>query len=206
MLNATCTTHSFSDAVADAAPGSTIAVLGDAAPIDLAANAKLLATAGAKKLTLYVEFATLPTQTTGPPVVNASIVAFIKALGVVEKDHSQEEALDANALLAEPGAYVNQSVRVHGRLADVCQKAGCWMVLADQEGRSMRVTTGHEFFIDRDTIGDDADIEGKIERKEVEAETVEHFKSEASSPDSIIPEEGKTHTYELVATTVAIRD
>ncbi len=118
----------------------------------------------------------------------------------------QEDAIDANALLAEPDAYVDQSVRVQGRLADVCQKAGCWMVLADQEGRSMRVTTGHEFFIDRDTIGDEADIEGKIERKEVEAETVEHFKSEASSPDSIIPEQGKTHTYELVATTVAIRN
>jgi hypothetical protein len=119
---------------------------------------------------------------------------------------TQKTAIGANALLAEPQAYVDQSVRVHGRLADVCQKAGCWMVLADQEGRSIRVTTGHEFFIDRDTIGDQADIEGKIERKEVEAETVEHFKSEASSPDSIIPEQGKTHTYELVATTVAIRN
>ena len=118
---------------------------------------------------------------------------------------AQPTSMDADLLLAQPQTYANEQVRVRGRLADVCQKAGCWMVLADDEGRSLRVTTGHEFFIDRDTIGDEADIEGKVERKEVEADTVEHFKSEASSPDSIIPERGKTHTYELVATSVAIR-
>ncbi len=117
----------------------------------------------------------------------------------------QEQAFDANLLLAKPETYVDTTVRVQGRLSDVCQKAGCWMVLADEEGRSMRVTTGHAFFIDKDTIGDEADIEGKVERKEVDAGTVEHFKSESSGPDSIIPEEGKTHTYELVATTVAVR-
>lgn len=117
----------------------------------------------------------------------------------------QSSSFDANLLLATPETYVDTTVRVQGRLSDVCQKAGCWMVLADDEGHSIRVTTDHAFFIDKDTIGDEADIEGKVERKEVDAGTVEHFKSEASGPDSIIPEEGKTHTYELIATTVALR-
>ena len=35
--------------------------------------------------------------------------------------------------------FEGKTVRVAGRVADVCQKAGCWMILTDDTGKKMRI-------------------------------------------------------------------
>ena len=117
---------------------------------------------------------------------------------------TQEAVITSDAFLANPAAHTDKVVRIKGRLADVCQKAGCWMVLTDDDGNSVRVTTGHNFLIAKDTTGRVAEIEGKVHRKEVKKETVEHYASERTRDDAVIPEEGKTETFEVVATGVSI--
>lgn len=117
---------------------------------------------------------------------------------------TKDDLITSDAFLADPAAHVDQVVRIKGRLADVCQKAGCWMVLTDDAGNSVRVTTGHNFLIAKDTMGRMAEIEGQVLRKEVKKETVDHYASERTSEDAIIPEEGKTETFEVVATGVSI--
>ena len=78
------------------------------------------------------------------------------------------------------------------------------LVLTHDDGNSVRVTTGHNFLIAKDTTGRVAEIEGKVHRKEVKKETVEHYASERTRDDAVIPEEGKTETFEVVATGVSI--
>jgi hypothetical protein len=112
----------------------------------------------------------------------------------------------ATALLNDPSQFVDQTVRVTGRVTDVCQKAACWMVIAEDE-KLLRVTMkDHAFAINKRGAGGEADVEGRVIAKAIDPQEVEHFKGESERPDQI-PEARVTGTttYELVASSVSMR-
>ncbi len=39
-------------------------------------------------------------------------------------------------ILADPDAYVGKTLRIEGKVMDVCPRAGCWMDLAQEDGQS----------------------------------------------------------------------
>ena len=45
------------------------------------------------------------------------------------------EATSIAKILADPDAYVGKTVRIEGKVLDVCPMAGCWMELADEGGK-----------------------------------------------------------------------
>lgn len=46
------------------------------------------------------------------------------------------EATSIARILADPGAYVGKTVRIEGKVLDVCPMKGCWMELAQEGGGS----------------------------------------------------------------------
>lgn len=118
-------------------------------------------------------------------------------------DFTKKKSMPATKLLDEPSTYVDQVVMVEGRVADVCAKAGCWMVLAEGD-KSMRVVMKDHFAVDKEGTGGTAVVEGTVIAKAVDPETVAHYKSESRKPE-LVPEEGKETAYELVATAVRMR-
>ncbi|HXV75541.1 MAG TPA: DUF4920 domain-containing protein [Candidatus Polarisedimenticolaceae bacterium] len=56
---------------------------------------------------------------------------------------SGRDTIPISVLLADAGDYVGKTVRVEGVITGVCQKAGCWMTLAE-DGRKdeIRVKVG----------------------------------------------------------------
>ncbi len=114
-------------------------------------------------------------------------------------------AIPASQLLDDPSKFVGQSLVVEGRVADVCQKKGCWMVIADGD-RTMRITMkDHGFAVDMNGAGGDCQVQGTVLEREVDAETVAHYASESANTDAM-PEaaEGGKH-YEIEATAVRMR-
>ena len=112
----------------------------------------------------------------------------------------EEEFISAATLLDDPSAYVDRTILVEGRVADVCQEKGCWMVITDNE-RHMRVTMrDHAFGVNKKSLGWDCRIKGTVISSGIDPETVAHYESE-SSEGAVVPErtaEGET-TYELIA-------
>lgn len=107
-------------------------------------------------------------------------------------------------LLADPKPHVGKTVRVSGEVTTVCQKAGCWLVLRGDEGDTLRVTMKeHGFAVAKDIAGRTAHVEGEVIEHAVDPETVAHFKSETEA-NGDVPEEGKTHVYEIVASAVQV--
>ena len=50
------------------------------------------------------------------------------------------EATPISKILADPDAYVGKTVRIEGKVLDVCPMKGCWMELAQEgDGSSLRV-------------------------------------------------------------------
>ncbi len=116
---------------------------------------------------------------------------------------SVAEALPASVVLADPSAHQARPVRVRGELTEVCQRMGCWAVLRDDAGRSVRVTMkDHAFGIAKDSRGHEGDVEGQLVSKPVDPERVAHFAEEGSRTN---PEAGKARAWEIVATAVATR-
>lgn len=88
--------------------------------------------------------------------------------------------------------------RFSGRIAEVCQAKGCWMMLED-EGRTARVMFGdHAFFIPRDSRGA-AVVHGVLERRELTPEEVEHLRTDSTRGFAVDPVE-----YRIVADGVRI--
>ena len=120
--------------------------------------------------------------------------------------NDERPVLSAANLLADPAQYDGQTVRVEGRVADVCQKKGCWMVLADGD-KSIRVTMrDHDFAVDMQGAGQDCQVDGVVVGKPRDPDTIAHYESE-SKGGAVVPEkqvQGDV-VYELVATAVRMR-
>jgi len=63
------------------------------------------------------------------------------------------EAIDIAAAASDPEAYAGEPRLFSGRITQVCQKKGCWVVL-EQDGKSARVMAkDHGFEVPKDSSG-----------------------------------------------------
>jgi Domain of unknown function (DUF4920) len=68
-----------------------------------------------------------------------------------------------------------------GRITEVCQKQGCWMVLEDNGAFARVFMQGHGFSVPRET-GRNAIVYGTLKVKQLDAKEIEHLASEGSKP------------------------
>lgn len=119
----------------------------------------------------------------------------------------EDEVVAAKDLLADPAPFADKKVLVEGRVTEVCQAKGCWMVIADEE-KTMRVMMkDHSFTVDMEGAGSDCRVEGVVTAKEVDPELVEHLAGESINPEKM-PEAGKeagSVLYQIEATGVAFK-
>lgn len=84
---------------------------------------------------------------------------------------------------ADPQKLADAPRAFSGRITDVCQVQGCWMVL-EHEGAFARVMMhDHAFSIPKDAKGD-AVVYGQLKVKQLTAEEVEHLSKEGKQPAS----------------------
>jgi hypothetical protein len=104
-----------------------------------------------------------------------SVIGLALALGACRTDRTEQAAAPAasvadstvrlgaplsaapvvplTVLANEAARYANQRVRTEGRVTAVCQKAGCWMEIADDTGEAHVRMFGHSFSIPRTATG-----------------------------------------------------
>jgi hypothetical protein len=74
-------------------------------------------------------------------------------------------------------AHAGKPARFSGRITQVCQAKGCWMVLED-DGRSARVMFGdHAFAIPKDSTGP-AEVHGVLSRKALTIAQTKHLEED----------------------------
>ncbi|WP_211369429.1 DUF4920 domain-containing protein [Pseudoxanthomonas kalamensis] len=100
--------------------------------------------------------------------------------------------------VAEYERYAGKPQQYSGRIAQVCQAEGCWMVLED-DGQSARVQfKDHAFVIPKDSAGL-ARVHGVLSRRELTAEQIEHLREDGGGKLEVSPVE-----YRIVADGVEI--
>lgn len=81
--------------------------------------------------------------------------------------------------LANPAAHEGQAKVFSGRVVDVCQKKGCWVMLED-EGQGARVLLGdHDFYVPKDVRGQ-AQVHGVLSRVALSPAALQHTAKETS--------------------------
>ena len=116
-------------------------------------------------------------------------------------------AVAAKDLLADPARYTDQEILIQGRVTEVCQKKGCWMVIAEGDQTLRVMMKDHAFSVDMAGAGNDCLVQGTVTAKPVDPAFVEHLAGESLHPDKM-PEAGKeagSIVYQVEATGVAFK-
>ncbi len=93
---------------------------------------------------------------------------------------------------------------MEGNVVDVCQKAGCWMVMSDG-ARQLRVTMkDHGFAVDKQGAGSWAKVQGMVQEVPLDPATTAHFEGEADRPDLLPEKQGQT--FQIHASGVSLQD
>ncbi len=116
-------------------------------------------------------FVTNPVQTTADGVVyGAALEDSVPA--VVSLD---DVIANPEALIGKPGAF-------SGRITEVCQKMGCWIVLGTSNGDFVRVTMlDHAFGVPKDAASGEAVVYGTLAEKILTADEIEHLKNDGAN-------------------------
>lgn len=90
------------------------------------------------------------------------------------------EPVSVADVLATPDPHVGKTIKCEGKVARVCQAAGCWLELQPQAGgEGLRVPmAAHAFFIPQDAIGHVAVVEGELKRRELPDAQKAHYAGE----------------------------
>jgi hypothetical protein len=109
------------------------------------------------------------------------------------------DTVTISAAAADPSAHAGKPQRFTGRITQVCQKQGCWVVL-EQDGQSARVMAkDHSFAVPKDASGE-AIAFGVLELKPI---TTEHAKHLVEDDGAKAPAERELR---IVATAIEIVD
>mgnify|MGYP001813491177 FL=1 len=104
-------------------------------------------------------------------------------------------------LVKDGGDYVGQPVRVETRVAEVCQKKGCFFIA--REGSSVvRISfKDYGFFVPTDIGGKRVTLVGEVVEREVTPDEAAHY---AKDLGTAAPPVGAGKVYEIVATSVRV--
>lgn len=110
-------------------------------------------------------------------------------------------AVSLGEIASDGGTYVGQSVRVVARVAEVCQKKGCFFIA--QEGDSVvRISfKDYGFFVPTDISGKRVALVGEVVAREVTTDEAAHYAEDLGTASTAV-KPGKV--YEIVATSVRV--
>ncbi|HXB67621.1 MAG TPA: DUF4920 domain-containing protein [Candidatus Acidoferrales bacterium] len=123
---------------------------------------------------MRIQLTTLASVLTAVSLISAAEVKLGKPLAV-------KDPVSIQALLSHAGNYVGKTVQVKGRITEVCQMAGCWMELTNDDGQLVRIKVNDgDIVFPKDAAGKEAVAEGKFARIELtRAQAVAQAKEEA---------------------------
>ena len=109
------------------------------------------------------------------------VMAILFAFKVSAQDKTAESAMPASAVNRMLSSKDTVAVKITGKIASVCQKKGCWMMMETSDGQTMRVRfKDYEFFVPKDCAGKTAVIEGIALNDVTSVAELRHYAEDAN--------------------------
>ncbi|CAN5537721.1 hypothetical protein BH10BAC5_BH10BAC5_05640 [soil metagenome] len=90
----------------------------------------------------------------------------------------KDNTIEISEVAANPEKYKGQEITLKGTVGDVCQNAGCWMVLTDGKN-DIRIFTNHDFFLPTNCFDKNVILSGKFDVADVSEEDARHYAEES---------------------------
>jgi hypothetical protein len=94
-----------------------------------------------------------------------------------------ERATPLAEVLAAPERFADEPLLVRGRIAEVCQKKGCWTLLQDGDAVVRVRFEDYAFFLPRDCAGDEALVQGRVRLRTLSEAEARHYAAETRGGD-----------------------
>ncbi len=113
-----------------------------------------------------------------------------------------ERLTEIGEVARNPERYAGKPVLLRGRISEVCQRKGCWMILREGEA-SVRIRfKDYGFFVPKDCSGKQAYVEGIVKAETLSEKTARHYEEESPGGD---PSKVKGPRRELGMTASGVR-
>jgi hypothetical protein len=120
------------------------------------------------------------------------------------KPLSLKKTLSLQEAIQQPAKYQNQKVLLEGKISDVCQMKGCWLMLSDGE-RAIRIKfEGYSFFVPKNSRGKKVRAEGRLVQETLSEDMARHYAAEQSTKSDPSAIKGPQRVVTFEATGVAI--
>ena len=94
-------------------------------------------------------------------------------------------------------------VKVEGKVTEVCQAKGCWMILVDGETYARIIFEDYNFFVPIETSMQRSLVYGVLTEHTLSSDQAEHFSQDAGA-QSMLDLHGKVKEYSIVARAVQL--
>lgn len=149
-----------------------------------------------------------------PFLVHAQEQAEVKRLS--EPVVSTPEFEEFGEEMGEPGASMalpealdlfrsgqQKEFTIEGRIAEVCQHSGCWLIISEGELTVRVRTKDHEYYVPTDSADKRVLVRGVMEKVELSLDEAKHMADDAKPGSGEQVTEGHTE-YTLMASTIRI--
>lgn len=117
-----------------------------------------------------------------------------------------KKSLSLAEVLKNPEKHKDQKLLLEGKISDVCQLKGCWLMLSEGD-RSIRIKfEGYSFFVPKDSRGKKARVEGRLLRETLSEEIARHYAEEQSVKTDLSQIRGPRRVVTFEASGVEILD
>jgi hypothetical protein len=135
------------------------------------------------------------------PVLLSALAALLPALALAGsyglEPMPEGQAAPISTAIAAFDSHAEGKQKFSGRIVEICQNSGCWMVL-ENEGTSARVMMhDHKFAVPKDASGE-AVVYGQLSRKTLDAAKREHLQQESVSGAEVAEVEYRIDTFAVV--------
>ena len=122
------------------------------------------------------------------------------------KPLSTKKALSLQEALQQPTKFENQKVLLEGKISDVCQMKGCWLMLSDGQ-RAIRIKfEGYSFFVPKDSRGKKVRAEGRLIQETLSEDMARHYAAEQTTQSGLPEIKGPQRVVTFEAAGAAILD
>ena len=108
--------------------------------------------------------------------------------------------MSLKALLKDTKKHEGKPIRVKGKIQDVCQKKGCWLLLTSDK-KTMRVRfKDYKFFVPTNAKGYTVILEGQAKATEISEKLAKHYAEESGNKEAAKKIKGPQKTVAFTAT------
>ncbi|MES3019001.1 MAG: DUF4920 domain-containing protein [Bacteroidota bacterium] len=95
--------------------------------------------------------------------------------------------IQLNAVTTAMKGEEKKDLKIRGKVEEVCQKKGCWMVMKLGNGENMRITfKDYKFFVPKDLAGKEVVVDGYAYLDTTSVKQLQHYAKDGGKSDTEI--------------------